>query len=189
MPARNTHDSYGSVAKLFHWVISLLIIGMLIVGTSFSFIDKGPFKMALYTAHKSTGLTILILMVLRLLWRWANPTPKLPDSVPSWQRKLAHLSHFLLYLCVILIILAGWIMSTAAGHPPNFWWMGHISLPLIPKSKQLASIASDFHTGLAWTLLVLIIIHVCGALKHHFIYKDNVLKRMAPCPHRDKNTV
>lgn len=177
----NTHDRYGSIAKLFHWLIAILIIGMLVMGTSFGFIDQNKALMSiLIPIHKSTGLTILLLMALRFLWRLINPSPQLPETTPTWQKRLAHLSHQLLYLTAFLMPLSGWLMSTAAGYTPVFWYLFKVPMPFIEKSKAVSSIASDAHTALAWILFSLIAIHIAGALKHHIVDKDNVLRRMMP---------
>ena len=169
MSARNTLDSYGSVAKFFHWLIAALVIIMLLIGLSFEFIDYKPLKGVLMEIHKSTGLTILFLFLLRLCWRLINPTPRLPASVPSWQKMAARTSHFFLYLVVICMATSGWVMSTAAGYPPEFWWLFHISAPWVVKSKAIAEAAETTHLILAWTVTGFLVLHVLGALKHHLI--------------------
>jgi cytochrome b561 len=188
MALRNTMDSYGSVAKFFHWLIALLVIGMIIVGFSMGSIEDTSLKSIVYNVHKSTGLTVLVLMVLRLLWRLINPTPQLPATTLVWQKIAARTSHFLLYLVLIIMPLSGWIMSTAAGHPPNFWWIAKINCPWVPLSKPLASFFSEVHTALAFTIATLVVIHFCGAMKHFLIDRDHVLQRMWFDKHKGNTT-
>jgi len=178
MPLRNTLDDYGSLSKFFHWFIALLIIFMLILGTSFDFIPKGQTKSLLMQVHKATGLTILALMILRLLWRWINPLPQLPTTTPTWQKLSSRSLHRLLYLILIIMPLTGWMMSTAAGRATNFWWLFKVNVPFIAKSKPLAQGFSTAHEIIAWTIVCLLGLHILAALKHQIIDKDNVLKRM-----------
>lgn len=176
---RNSINHWGSVSKFFHWLIALLVIIMLIVGISMGYLPKGV-KPPIYNLHKSIGLTVLILMILRLIWRLSNPIPRFPETTPSWQVFAARLSHRWLYFIIIIMPLSGWIMSTAAGHPPDFWWIVKIDFPFIPLSKPLASFFSKVHLILAWIIIVSLIIHVLGAMKHWLINKDHVLQRMLP---------
>ncbi|MCH9769696.1 MAG: cytochrome b [Gammaproteobacteria bacterium] len=179
MALSNTHDSYGSLAKWFHWLVAIGIIMMLILGACLGFIPK-PTRFVFINIHKSLGLTILVLMVLRLLWRWVNPTPRLPSNIPAWQRFGAHLTHGLLYLTVILIPLSGLAMSTAGGYTTKFWWWFTVKMPWVPKDKSLGHLFENIHYYLAWVVTALLIIHILAAIKHHLIDRDNVLKRMLP---------
>lgn len=181
MGLRNTHDNWGSVAKTFHWLIALLILGMLIMGASFDFVPKGtPLRSLLFQIHKSIGLTLLLLMCLRLVWRLMNPTPALPTNTPAWQQSAAHISHLLLYFYAFMMPLTGWVSSTAKGHAPVFWWLFSVPAPFVSQSRLFGHFINQLHTHFAWVLMSLIVIHVLGALKHHFVDKDTVLKRMAP---------
>lgn len=177
MPIKNNLEQYGSITRLFHWTIAILVIGMITLGVVMGNIDDKAIRGELYSIHKSFGLLILGLMILRLLWRLNNPTPLLPNHLPSWQKLAAHANHWLLYITLICMPISGLIMSTAAGYPPKFFNLFTVALP-IAKNKALSSIAGDIHEILAWVISALIVIHLLGALKHHFIHKDNVLKRM-----------
>lgn len=179
MALRNTKDSWGSLAKFFHWAIAILIIAMLLIGLSFSFIDSRSVKSSLMVIHKSTGVCLLILVVLRLLWRWVNPVPKLPASTPQWQQKSAHLSHWLFYIALIVMPLAGLFTSASKGYGVNFFWLFSFKVPF-PKSDLLHEIFENMHLIFAWIIVALMIIHILGALRHHMINKDHVLKRMMP---------
>ncbi len=180
MPLLNTQTSWGSVAKALHWLIALLVIFMLLLGLTMGNFPK-PFKYTLYAIHKSTGLTILLLMLIRLAWRLINVTPTLPQHLPHWQQIAARISHALLYITLIAMPLSGWVMSTAAGKPTTFWWLFTINAPFVPASKALAGSARQLHGILAWTIVTLLTIHIIAALKHHFYHKDTILKRMLPC--------
>lgn len=180
MPIHNTETHYGSVSKWFHWIVALLIIGMLALGTSFDFISDKPTRLVLIQFHKTIGVTILFLMILRYLWRFMNPRPALPHTIPCWQRFASHVSHHLLYLTTFAMTLSGWIMSTAAGYSVNFWWIANITFPGIPKSEYLDELMGDIHLILAWVVFGLLIIHVLAAIKHHVIHKDDTLRRMMP---------
>lgn len=180
MSLRNTDTTYGSVSKFFHWFVFLLVIGMLCLGPFMEDFSK-PIRTDIFTAHKSIGLTILFLMLSRLLWTLVNPRPKAAEGIKQLETKLAHLMHALLYFCVISITLVGWAMSTAADRLPKFFWLLQIpALPGVPLGKPTAKLFSATHTALAIALAILIVLHIVAALKHHFIYKNDTLKRMMP---------
>ena len=177
MAIRNTLTSYGSVAKFFHWTIFFLILCMLIFGY---FMEDFPadYKAVAYNAHKLTGLLILSLMVLRLLWAWMNVKPMLPVMTRWWERLLERVVHFALYAVVIAMPLAGWVGSVAAGRLPQ---LGSFSFDLpIHQDKSLAKTAFTWHKEIAIIIIVLVSLHVFAALYHHFVKKDDVLRRMMP---------
>lgn len=177
---RNTDKSYGSIAKFFHWTVALLVIVMIIMGISFGYLPKNTFRSFLMQIHKSLGVTILILMVLRLLWHLISKRPKLPSDTKIWELHVIQWTHALLYATVIAMPITGILMSRAAGYPVHFWWFATLRLNWIPKSQTLSHIMHTSHTVLAWVIGVLIVLHGLAALKHHFINKDNVLNSMMP---------
>lgn len=180
MACRNTYNSYGSVSKFFHWILFLLVVFMIVLGFFMGDASK-PLKLTLYTIHKSTGMTILILMVMRILWRWSNPIPDLPPSVPLWQQLSARLTHGFLYLLLFIMPLSGWMLSTAASKPVNFWWLGTINFPWLPKSKALAEVFESIHEICVWILIVFITLHILAALKHYcFDKQKSIVRRMLP---------
>lgn len=179
MALKNTPNSYGTVAKLLHWLVALSAIILLLVGFFMDDIVDKSLKSQIYNLHKLVGLTVLILMLLRLGWRLINFQPGYPASVPIWEQKLARASHDLLYLALIVMPLSGWIMSTAAGHPPQLGaWLIH--LPGIPPDTTIKHYAATIHSISAWVIIVAVSLHIAAALKHHFIDKNNVLVRMLP---------
>lgn len=175
MAIKNTTTSYGSVAKFFHWLIVVLVLGMLVFGY---FLDDVPkdYQGVTYNIHKLIGLSILIVIILRALWAMANVKPLLPASLPLWQRSGARIIHLLLYVVLIAMPLAGWIGSSAGGRPPH---LGDYKLFFpVDQSKALAEAAFDTHHSLAIIIIVLISLHFLAALYHHFVRKDDVLRRM-----------
>ena len=175
MQLRNTPLIYGSVSKFFHWLIAILIICMLVFGYFLGDVPK-DYQPMTYNIHKLIGLTILLLMLLRLGWALMNVKPRLPDGTPCWQRGAERLTHFLLYVAVIGMPLFGWVGSVAAGHAPHIGGFD-INLP-IAQSKELADTAFTLHGYFAIVLIVLISIHALAALYHHFICRDDILRRM-----------
>lgn len=177
---KNTGDTYGSVTKTLHWLISLLIICMLIFGFILSDMsDKNPMKSELIGLHKSVGMTVLLLMILRLAWRFINPQPALPITVPDWEKFSARSVQVLFYLVLFIMPISGWVMSSLGGHPVMFWGWFNTALPFT-KNTQLAEEFFTVHGVIAWVIIGLLVLHVGAAFKHHFIEKNNVLRKMLP---------
>ena len=183
MPIRNTIDRFGFVARAFHWLILLLLIGSFALAWSMVDMSFSPRKLQLYSWHKWVGVTIFLLVILRLLWRLVNPTPETPAGTPGWQRVAAGCSHFLLYFVLIAMPITGWIMSSAMSIP-----VVYLGLFLIPGpfagNEQVGDIMLEVHGWLSIALLVLVGLHVLAALYHHVILRDDVLRRMLPWPSR-----
>ena len=179
MAVRNTIYRWGAVSQLLHWLIVLLIVVQVTLGTWATDLPAGSKKLGLLARHKSVGITILMLVSLRLLWRWANPTPALPPTLKTWEQTVARVTHVLLYLLLFAQPLSGWMMSSARGFPVS--WFGFFQLPdLVPKNKSLYEALLMTHSTLAWVLGAVVALHVAAALKHHFMLKDDVLRRMLP---------
>jgi len=179
MRVRNTTYRWGAAAQLLHWLIVALIIVQVTLASLADELPVGMKKLAMLARHKSVGITILGIVLLRLLWRWANPVPTLPATLKPHERLLAHLTHISLYVLLLAMPLSGWMMSSARGFPVS--WFGFFQLPdLVPKSQPLFHLLLGTHHALAWVLGAVLILHVAGALKHHFVLKDDVLRRMLP---------
>lgn len=177
MELRNTTFTYGAITKTFHWLLFVLITFMLIFGFLLDSIPK-PFQGTAFTIHKLTGLTILALMVLRLLWALVNPKPALPFGTPWYEHVLERVVHWLIYLTLIAMPLAGWIGSVAAGYPPK---LGEYAFNLpIEKDKALSESAFDWHNTIAFIIIGLLVLHILAALYHHYVRKDDILRRMLP---------
>ncbi len=175
---KNTRSSYGNVAKIFHWLIGLAVIGMLILGLFLTSIKDEHLAGILFNLHKSTGLAILILVVLRVAWRFSNITPSPSIHAQPWQQKAERYTHFLMYLALFVMPLSGWAMSTAEGYIPSFYGYGEFAMPFIPKSKALADAISWVHTIAGYTLIALVSLHILATVQHYVVHKDNILKRM-----------
>jgi cytochrome b561 len=179
MTLRNTSHRWGVLSQLFHWLIVVLIIVQVTLASLADDLPAGAKKLALLARHKSVGITILMLVILRLLWRSLNPTPLLPVTLKPYERFLARCTHALLYLLLFAMPLSGWMMSSARGFPVS--WFGFFTLPdLVPKNKSLYLALLTTHEMLALTLAAVVTLHVAAALKHHFVLRDDVLRRMLP---------
>lgn len=181
MGLNNTHNSYGSVTKILHWLIFVLIVCMLLVGFFMDDIGDKSLRKEVINIHKLTGLTILVIMLFRVCWSLVNPKPDLPQGTPLWQIFAERVVHRLFYILLILIPISGWVMSVAGGHPPV---LGPLTFYLpISTSKPLSNTAFDLHSWLAIAIIVLISVHVLAALYHYVVKKDDVLQRMLPRNH------
>ena len=179
MSFRNTTRSWGFLSKVFHWVIVLLILNQWIIAERAESLPKGPALIQALWWHKSFGITILVLAVIRLAWRWMNPVPDLSAETRPWERRLAKISHLLLYLLIFALPLSGWMMSSARNFPVS--WFGWMQLPdLVSPEPQLYERLKDLHHLLFKVLVTVAALHVAGALKHHFIDRNDVLRRMLP---------
>jgi cytochrome b561 len=176
---RNDADRHGGVAQLLHWLVAGLIVGMFGLGWYMAGLPLGQHKFAMYQLHKSLGLTVFGLVVLRLAWRLLDPAPPLPTTMPRWERRAAKVGHGLLYGLLLLQPLIGFLQSNAANFPVVLW--GVLPLPaLLGADEALAERLLELHGLCAQVLLVLVLIHVAAALRHHFVIRDDVLRRMLP---------
>ncbi|BBO69352.1 cytochrome b [Desulfosarcina alkanivorans] len=172
----NTQDRYGLIARLVHWVIAALVIGMLAGGSLLSLLPPGGFKGLAVAAHKSIGVLILLLAVTRLLWRSFNLQPRPLRGTPV-QAYIARVLHVWLYFLPLLQPLSGILMSQAYGRPVVFF-EGFSLPPLVWHSPLLGAFFREVHGVVAGLLTVTIVVHAVAALKHHFIDRDRTLVRM-----------
>jgi cytochrome b561/polyisoprenoid-binding protein YceI len=177
---KNTKLRWGAVAQLFHWVIVALIITQFVLASMAEDLPLGLAKLATLARHKSVGITILGLALLRLLWRlWNRNSPPLPANLKPHQRGLAHLTHYGLYLLLFAMPLSGWLMSSAKNYPVS--WFGYFTLPnLVQPDDGIFELMKSTHGVLAGALIAITVLHVVAALYHHFMKKDDVLRRMLP---------
>jgi cytochrome b561 len=175
---RNTSSSWGTVARSFHWLLAAVILGMLAYGWWMNHIPARPDRFFYRSIHADIGYLVLLLMVVRLVWRGLNPTPALPSDTPQWQRIAANVSHWAMYATTILVALLGWAHSGA--HKPDYSsWFGLFHVPQITSpDKAAAQVYEDRHIFFAYVLLALIAIHVAAALWHHLVKRDRVTSRM-----------
>ena len=178
MPLKSSDQRWGGIAKAFHWLMALGILGTGVLGLVMHEMDRGMAKLNAFAIHKSIGLTVLALFLLRLLWRVADRRPR-DEPMPRLQRIAAHAVHGMLYLFMLALPLSGWLYNSARGYPLQ--WFKQFNLPaLTGKNEDLAELAIDVHEWLFWTLLIVLAAHVGGALVHHFFVRDNTLLRMLP---------
>lgn len=176
---RNTQERWGSIAKLLHWLVVVLILAQFVLASIAEDLPLGMEKIATLARHKSVGITILALAVLRVLWRLLNPTPAPPPASRRWERRLAAGVHWGLYAAIFLLPLSGWMMSSARNFPVS--WFGLLTLPdLVGADPGIYAAMHEAHEILGTLLLVLAAAHVAGALRHHFLKRDDVLRRMLP---------
>ncbi|MCC6597892.1 MAG: cytochrome b/b6 domain-containing protein [Alphaproteobacteria bacterium] len=172
-----TKNKYDAVSRFFHWTTALFIFALLIVGLLMTDMAVSQTKIQIYGLHKSLGLTVLGLGVMRLLWRIGVPAPKSLDTHARYERLLAKTIHIVFYISIICMPLSGWFMSSAGEYPSTFF--GLFAIPrIIPKDPALFSFFREVHELFAYTLIGSIILHVTGALKHHLIDRDKTLQRM-----------
>lgn len=179
MQIGNSVRQWGVVTKTLHWVIVVLIIVQYTLAEVADDLPLGLQKFTTLARHKSIGLTIFGLAVIRLLWRWTQATPLLPDTLKPWEKALATSTHFALYLLLFVMPITGWLMSSAANFPVS--WFGVFTLPdLVAPNRDLQDLLHEVHENLFRVLVALAVLHAAAALKHHFWLKDDVLKRMLP---------
>jgi cytochrome b561 len=178
---RNTDTKYGLLASSLHWIMAALVIGTLGIGLILEDLGKTPDALKIYALHKSLGVTVLALVVFRGVWRHISKPPASLVTHKNWEKKLAKIAHIVLYFCMIAMPLSGWIMSSAKGYSVSFF--GLFDLPnFVPKDKGLSDTAKEIHEIVSNVLIGAIALHAAGALKHHFIDRDETLRRMLPFP-------
>ena len=170
---------YTAIAQFFHWGMALLIAGLVTMGFVMTDMELSPEKLQYYAWHKWAGVSVFMLVWLRLLWRVINPPPAYPDNMSIWMQRLAHAGHAVLYGLMVIIPISGWLLSSAKG--VQTVWFGVLPLPdLIDKNKELGHLLHELHEALNYLMLFLLAGHIAAALKHHGIDRDDILKRMLP---------
>lgn len=171
--------AYTRTAISLHWLMALLVFVTFPVGLVMHEMALSPNKLRMMSYHKWLGVTVFILVMLRLVWRAMHKPAPLEIAMPQWQRMAAQAVHVLLYILLFAIPLSGWLMSSAKGFQTVY--LGMLPLPdLLAKDKVLGDVLGAFHEVLNVTLLVLVVSHIAAALKHHFIDHDSTLVRMIP---------
>jgi cytochrome b561 len=175
---RNTAERWGRGSIALHWTIAALILLVQVpAGLTMNRVGPGLLQNILYDTHKMTGLTVFALVVIRLVWRWANPVPELPADLPPWQAVLARATHVLLYLLILAMPVSGFIYTAAGGFPVPLFYLANLA-DLVPVNKPVAAVAKAVHLNLIWALLAVVLLHVAGALYHHLVRRDGILRRM-----------
>jgi cytochrome b561 len=167
------------VAQFLHWLIVLLVLGQFVVGFYAKPLPVGIERLKMLTLHKSVGITVFALVILRLLWRWYTPAPALPAGMKPIERFGAHFSHVALYGLLLTLPILGWLTSNASNLTVR--WFFTFNLPnLTGPDPWLANLTKHLHDAGAWCLLALVCLHVAAAFWHELVRKDGVLRRMLP---------
>ena len=159
--------------------MALVVFIALGLGITIANIGWGPLKNQLYDLHRSFGTLVLVLVALRIVWRLYSRPPALPDTVAPWQRLAAHLAHFGLYVCLIAMPLLGWIGTSLYGAKITVFGL-FVLPPIVAKDRPNSEWVLELHAWLGMAFAALIVMHIAAALVHHFVHKDDVLKRMLP---------
>lgn len=169
---------YGRVAIALHWLIGLALLAQIGFGFLLDEIAprNTPARAEVINLHKSVGIVLALLIVVRLLWRFAHAPPPFPDAVPRWQRRAARLNHWVLYACMVLVPLSGYVASNFSKWGVVFF--GIAVAPWGPPSRPLYAFFNAMHVYTAWALTGLIVLHVAAALKHGLVDRDGVFARI-----------
>ncbi|MCP1469543.1 cytochrome b561 [Sphingobium sp. OAS761] len=168
-------ERYNAVARFLHWLIALLIIVNLVFGFAH---EALPRDWAVMPVHKSIGLTVLALTLVRLGWRATHRAPALPGAMPGWEKGVAHATHFLFYAFMLILPLSGWIMTSPGARPLTWFFLFDVPKFAVAKDDAIVGISHEAHEILPWIWAVLILVHIGAALRHHVMLKDDVLRRM-----------
>jgi cytochrome b561 len=178
----NSEYHYGLVAILLHWIMAALLIVLILLGVymvSLPDVGFNTTKISLILVHKQLGILALFLVAVRTAWRSANTLPMMAEQIPAWQQFAARFVHLLLYALMFALPTTGWLMSSAAGIPVEFF--GLFTLPdYIARDELLFRAFITLHRWLAYGLVLLLSLHAGAALAHHFLLRDDTLKRMLP---------
>jgi cytochrome b561 len=173
---------YSAVAITLHWLIAAAIVTLVVIGIVMTGLPDTELalKFSLYQWHKSIGVTVLLLSLLRLAWRLTHRPPPLPETLKPWEKIAARVTHIGFYVLIIVIPLLGWAMVSASPYNIPTVLYGEIPWPHLPVPKAGFEAFKTAHVWLAFGAVGLLALHVAAALKHHYILKDEVLARMLP---------
>jgi cytochrome b561 len=161
-----------------HWTIAVLILLVQVpVAIVMQALEPGPTQNVLYTLHKNVGLVVLILAVVRLVWRLAQPVPYLPSDLPRWQVVTAHGTHVMLYGLILLLPISGFLYTALSGYPVPFLLVFELSA-LVAEDEAAGEFWQSVHNTVPWVLVAVVALHVAGAMQHHFVRRDGVFVRM-----------
>lgn len=179
MQLKNSANRYGMVAVILHWLMAVLIIGLIVLGLYMVRLPVSLQQVKFFGWHKEYGLLALLLVMLRLAWRFGNVVPVLPAHIAYLQRLAAHAAHYALYFLMFAMPLTGWMLTSATGFPVSFF--GWFVLPdLVAPDENLRHLLTVTHEWLGYALIAVICAHASAALQHHFYHKDDILRRMLP---------
>jgi len=174
---RNTATQWGWPAKLLHWIAAIVILVLLVHGWWMTHMAPRPERFANYSWHAALGYDLLILLVLRLLWRWINPVPALPTQLQRWERLAAQAGHIGLYLLMLAASLTGWALAGTFRSPMNKELLG-LPMPQILIDRAWHDLFEESHGILSYLLGALVVVHIAASLRHHFFKHNDILRRM-----------
>jgi cytochrome b561 len=168
---------YTATARVLHWLTAVLVLTMVPIGIVMANVDLGSTGDWLYDIHRSIGVVLLPIVAIRVIYRWANPPPPLPDDIPAIQQLAAHMTHWALYLLLILQSFVGWIATSAYRAPIKVFWLFELP-PIWAVDQAFSERVFVLHRWIGFVLAALICAHIAAALFHHFVRRDQVLLRM-----------
>jgi len=178
MRFRNDAARWGGIAVALHWTSALAVVGLFALGLwmrGLTYYDvwytRGP------SLHKSVGIIVLAIITVRLIWRLTNRTPDSLESHQAWETKVAHIAHWILYAGLFVVLISGYLMSTADGRGISVFGLADVPAMFFGIEKQ-ADKAGAVHLWVSTALMSVVAVHALGALKHHFLDRDTTLKRM-----------
>ena len=176
---RNSATDWGWPAKALHWTGAAIILLLLVHGWWMTHVTPRPDRLANYAWHSALGYDLSALIVLRLLWRWLNPVPVLPAELAPWERVAARLAHFSLYALMVIVSVTGWLVATTFRVPLTKDLFGIEVPPVVTVvDRAVRGWIEQSHLVLAYVLAAVVVIHVIGALRHHLVKRNDVLRRM-----------
>lgn len=173
--------TYDPIAKILHWLVFILLAIEFIIAWTMPGVRRGESPTALVNLHFSFGILILVIIIMRTLWRSTHPAPEFPESMPHREKIIASATHYTLYAALLIMPFAGWAWASSRGWPITFFNIFPVP-PIVTEGSQLGQIAGGLHSFLGGLLVALIALHALAALHHHYIKKDDVLRRMLPQP-------
>jgi cytochrome b561 len=172
-------DGYPATSKWLHWAVAACVLTTIPVALTMNRISEGPLQDNLYNLHKSLGMLILLLMILRLINRLVVGAPEPDPAIARWQKVVSSAVHGLLYVMLFAMSIVGYVAHSAYGAKTPFF--GLFEWPMIVgKNEPLSEELFVFHKYAGWLVGILVVIHIGAALQHHLIHRDNVLRRMLP---------
>ena len=171
---------YTPVAQALHWLTALLVfLTVPLAWVMVNMPSTAHISGQLFTLHESFGLTILMIVAVRLIWRARHPAPPLPEHFARWDRLASRASHWLLYVILIGMPISGYLMNAAGGYPIGFFWL--FNVPALPKMDALSDFGFRLHVVIGqWLVYALVILHVAATAWHVSVRKDGTLQRMLP---------
>jgi cytochrome b561 len=168
---------YSATARIFHWTTAAIVLTLLPAGLIMNNLPEGPFADFVYNLHRSLGATLIPLVALRIVWRLTHTPPPLPEDIPAIQRLAASLNHLALYMILAVQPILGWIATSAYRAPVIVFGMFELP-PIWPENRVFSERLFVVHKFIGFAIGALIIAHVGAALYHHFVRRDDILKRM-----------